>query len=392
MRITEIIFLVATGTILFAYLCYPLLTGMLFLAKKWISKDVSSSGLTEYLPEISLVIPCYNEASVIKQKIENCFSLDYPSGKISFIFITDGSTDESDLILAKYPSILHLHQTERAGKAAALNRAMQFAQSEIVFFSDANSMVNREAILRMVHHFSNSLTGCVSGEKRVLVQTADNASAAGEGIYWKYESLVKKMDAGCNSTIGAIGELMAVRRSLFHPLRDDTILDDFVMSMQIAAAGYKIAYEPGAIALEKASLNMKEELKRKTRIATGNWQALHLLSGKLHVTRTPFLCFQYFIQRRLKRALAPFLLLIILCTNIALVANGHTYYAGVLLIQLLFYAAAFTGYLFRNKKTRWMFLFAPYYFCTMNYAAIAGCLRFLKGNYSGAWEKAERIN
>lgn len=392
MRIAEIIFTGAVWIVAFAYLGYPLLTGALALVKKNGFQKNGKPVQDEDLPAISVVVPCYNEAGILQQKIENCLSADYPVHKISFLFITDGTTDQSSRILAQYPAITHIHKEKRAGKAAAINRAMQFVPSGIVFFSDANSMVNKEAFRRMAVHFSDPETGCVSGEKKVLLQHSENASAAGEGIYWKYESFVKKMDAACNTSVGAIGELMAIRRSLFQPLSENTILDDFILSMQIAAAGYRIVYEPRAIASEEASLNMEEELKRKTRIATGNWQALYHLSGKIKISHTPFLFFQYIIQRWVKRAISPFLLLFIFGLNAVLVQAGNNCYAILLYVQLFFYIVAAAGYLLRNRKTKLGLLFAPYYFCTINYAAIAGLIRLLRGTDSGIWEKAARRN
>jgi cellulose synthase/poly-beta-1,6-N-acetylglucosamine synthase-like glycosyltransferase len=242
----------------------------------------------------------------------------------------------------------------------------------------------------MVKHFADAKTGCVSGEKRIETDISNNASTAGEGIYWKYESLLKKWDAELNSSVGAAGELVAFRSALFEALPEDTLVDDFMQSMQIAAKGYRIVYEPKAFAVETASLNVKEELKRKIRISAGNWQAIKRLSGKLRFSKTPVLFFQYISHKVLRWAVAPFLLILIFFLTISLAINGGLFYQVLLYIQSVFYLIAVAGYLFEHTHTRLTVFFIPYYFCVMNYAAIAGLVKLLSGQQTANWEKAKR--
>lgn len=384
-----IIFFIILLILFYTYLGYPLLIGICVLLQRLMRRSHPTAiAFTE--PELTLIIPCYNEADILEKKIANCFRLDYPPEKIRFLFITDGSTDHSADILSAYPQLIHLHHPERKGKTAAINRAMQFADTPFVFFTDANALLNSASIRTMMRHFAEEKTGCVSGEKKMITNSIPGAADTGETLYWKYESRLKQLDTAFNSTIGAIGELMVIRTRLYRPLPEDCLLDDFTQSMQIAASGYRIAYEPGAYALETASANIGEEWKRKLRIATGNWQALFRLRHILSWKRTPLLCFQYLTHRWLKRAVAPFLLLLFFFSNGLLVFSGHTLYALFFLLQVIFYLLAFTGHLFRKKTTRIPFFFAPYYFCLMHYAALAGWMRYLKGMENGVWEKAER--
>ncbi len=389
MNWTEAILKISLLIVFYTFLGYGILLYLLVLVKRFFRP--ADKQLTEdFEPAITLVIPCFNEAAVIEKKIANCLALEYPSNKLTILFITDGSTDHSAALLAPYTGIRLLHDDRRAGKASAENRAMQFVQTPVVVFSDANAMLNTAALRYMVKHFADERTGSVSGEKRILRDIADQASTAGEGMYWQYESLLKKLDAEFNSAVGAAGELVAFRTSLYEPLPEDTLVDDFMQSMQIAAKGYRIVYEPGAIALETASLNVKEELKRKIRISAGNWQAIKRLSGKLQITKTPVLFFQYLSHKVLRWAIAPFLLILIFLLTVPLALQGDWFYERLFYAQLAFYALAIWGYLFQNRRTRFSVFFIPYYFCVMNYASIAGLIKYLSGKQSANWEKAKR--
>ena len=164
----------------------------------------------------------------------------------------------------------------KTGKTAALNRGIHFVTTPIVVFTDANTHLNREALRKIVHAFANPETGCVAGEKRIAVQAKDNAASGGEGLYWKYESALKKLDSRLYSAVGAAGELFAIRRELFEEMPADTLLDDFILSLRIVMRGYTIAYCADAYAVENGSADMREEEKRKVRIAAGGLQSVRV--------------------------------------------------------------------------------------------------------------------
>lgn len=341
-------------------------------------------------PAVTLVVPCYNEAGVLDEKVANCMQLDYPKEKLNLLFITDGSTDNSVEVLRKYPAVTLLHSSRRGGKTAAENRAMQHVDAPVVIFSDANTLLNKEAVKNIVRHFKDQNVGCVSGEKRILTGAKDVASAAGEGLYWKYESFLKKLDSQLYTAVGAAGELVAFRTPLFEAMPEDTILDDFIQSMYIAAKGYRIVYEPNAYAVETAAASIKEELKRKVRICAGGWQSMARLGKRLSLVKSPVLCFQYFSHRVLRWTINPFLMMLLLVSNFALAANGRFFFC-VLLLQALFYFFSFAGYLLEQRKLKIKIFFLPYYFCMMNYSVVAGLNRFLKGSQSAVWEKNTRM-
>ena len=385
----EISFWISFIIIVYAFLGYGLVLYTMVKIKRFI-KPGHAIFDANFEPYVTLIIPCFNEAEILREKIANCLQLNYPATKLSILFITDGSSDNSNAILEDYPQIEVLHQNNRFGKSAAENRAMKFVKTPYVIFSDANTMINSEAVKNIVKHFKNATVGCVSGEKRIISEVADTASAAGEGIYWKYESLLKRWDAELNSAVGAAGELVAFRSSLYIDLPEDTILDDFMQSMQIAAKGYKIVYEPQAYALETASVNIGEEFKRKVRICAGGWQAIIRLINKIHIEKTPLLFFQYVSHRVLRWTITPFLLISMFILNFMLAFDHQPLYQIIIAIQIAFYSAAIIGFVLENKKIRLKPVFVPYYFCMMNYAVIAGLLKFVSGKQKATWDKAQR--
>jgi biofilm PGA synthesis N-glycosyltransferase PgaC len=375
--------------VFYSFLGYGIILFVLVKLKKKLYRKTQFEGEL-YEPEVTLVVPCYNEENIIPGKVKNSLQLDYPKEKFSIIFITDGSTDNSVNVLSAYPEVKNLHINRRAGKTAAENRAIRFVRTPIVIFSDANTILNKEAVKNIVRHFKDEKTGCVAGEKRVMVEAADIASSAGEGLYWKYESFLKKLDSSLYSAVGAAGELVAFRTVHFEHMPEDVILDDFMQSMQIAAKGYKIVYEPEAYAMETASASVAEELKRKIRIAAGGWQSIARLSGVLTFFKTPVLYFQYISHRVLRWTINPFLLILMYFISAFMVFEGSIFYTVLFTLQILFYSAALMGYFFETKKLKIKMFFVPYYFFIMNYAVVAGFLRFLKGSQKATWEKAAR--
>jgi cellulose synthase/poly-beta-1,6-N-acetylglucosamine synthase-like glycosyltransferase len=340
------------------------------------------------LPECTLVVAAYNEESYMEAKIANCLALNYPAGKLKLLFVTDGSSDKTPDIISKYPQVQLLHQPQRAGKIAAVHRAMAYVNTEIAVFTDANTFLNADAIINICRHYADKTVGCVAGEKRVQIDESADASAAGEGFYWKYESALKKWDSELYSVVGAAGELFSVRRSLYQDVPADTVLDDFMISMLIAAKGYRIVYEPDAYAIENASENVSEELKRKIRIAAGGIQSIFRLKQLFNPFKFPLLSFQYISHRVLRWTVTPFLLILIFLLNAFL--PNTALYNGLFIAQIVFYLLAFLGFIMEKRHIRIKALFVPYYFCVMNYAVLAGIIRYFRKQQSAAWEKSKR--
>jgi len=353
--------------------------------------DKRRETLTHFEPAVTLIVAAYNEAECIEQKMRNSLDLDYPEGKLKWIFITDGSTDGTDDIIRKYSAVLLLHQTERKGKVAAINRAMKFVETPIVIFSDANSMLNRTAVREMIKHYSDARVAAVAGEKKIISEGNDNAVGAGESIYWKYESLLKRLDSELYTVVGAAGELFSIRTSHFHPLPEDVIIEDFVQSLTVCMDGYVVRYEPKAYATETASVTMQEEQKRKVRIAAGAFQSMIILKKLFNVYRYPLLSFQFISHRILRWTLCPVALLIFFLTNILLVADGRTgFYVVILLAQFVFYIIAIAGWLFARRNLRIKALYIPYYFFFMQLSMFLGFFRYIGNKQPVIWDKSLR--
>lgn len=341
-------------------------------------------------PTATLIVAAYNEQDYIIDKIKNTLELNYPEGKLEFIFVTDGSSDKTPDLIKKYPQIKLMHKPERSGKIAAVHRAMKEVTTEIAIFTDANTFLNKDAIKNICRHYADATVGAVAGEKRVSIEDVADATA-GEGFYWKYESKLKTWDSELYSVVGAAGELFSVRTSLYIPVEPDTILDDFMISMLIAEKGYRIIYEPMAFATETGSENVKEELKRKVRIAAGGIQSIMRLKKLLLPFPQFTLSFQYVSHRVLRWTVTPYLMILAYFLNMSIVINGGSpLYLILLGGQALFYGMALLGWLLEKRDIHIKILFIPYYFCMMNYAVLAGQLRYIKGSQSAAWEKSKR--
>lgn len=390
----KIIFFISLFIVFYAYLGYGILLFILLKIKKFFSKkDLEYD--PDFLPEVTYVVAAFNEEDWIGEKIKNSLEFDYPTDKIKFFFVTDGSDDNTPEVVKNYPTpegydLQLFHQPERQGKIAAVERIMKFVQTPIIVFSDANTFVNPGAIRNIVRHYKNEKVGAVAGEKRISLNDSGAANEAGEGLYWKYESSLKKWDSEFYSVVGAAGELFSIRTKLFQPVPPDTIIEDFVMTMRIADNGYRVVYEPEARAVETASASVKEELKRKIRIAAGGIQAIGRLSSILLPFKNPVLTFQYISHRVLRWTLAPLALPILFGINIYLVQQGEPFFQYILWSQIAFYAMALIGYILEKQKLKFKAFFIPYYFCVMNYAMYRGFFRAIGGSQSVLWERAKR--
>ncbi|WP_266365929.1 glycosyltransferase family 2 protein [Tellurirhabdus rosea] len=387
----------------YTYLGYGLLIWVLNRVRKMLKLNRSRPDASAYWPEVTVVIPAYNERAFLPAKLKNSLSLAYPADRIRLLFVTEGSIDGSmEWLLEarqRYDRRIDvLGGSVRRGKVAAMNRAMKYVKSPIVIFTDANTNLNAGAIRNIVAHFADPDVGAVAGEKRIELNAAEAAAGAGEGLYWKYESFLKKQDAELHTIVGAAGELFALRTELFEEVEADTLLDDFIISLRIAGRGYRVQYAPDAFALERPSFSIEEEKKRKIRIATGGFQSIVRLAYLLNPFRYGWLTFQYLSHRVLRWAVAPFCLPLMLLASVLLTlvtalesSQLFFFWAMTVAAQIGFYLAALLGYVAEHRQLRVKLLFIPYYFTFMNVCAIAGLMRYLKGTpATGIWEKARR--
>ncbi len=385
----ELLFWISLLLIFYTYLGYGLVLYVMIKIKRlFVGKPIPPS--EDNLPSLTVIVAAYNEQDFIEQKISNTLQLAYPQDKVKYVFVTDGSTDATPQIVAKYPQIQLLHSNERKGKIAAMHRTMQQITTEVVVFTDANTFLNKQALIKLSRHYANPKVGAVSGEKRVQIDESADATA-GEGMYWKYESKLKTWDSELYSVVGAAGELFSVKTALYQPVPPNAVIDDFMISMLIAKKGYKIVYEPDAYASENTSENVGEELKRKIRIAAGGLQSIIWLKDLLLPIEYPLLSFQYISHRVLRWTITPYLMILAFVLNWMLVFSQPQLILELLLAaQVAFYGMALLGWFFESRQVKVKLLFIPFYFCMMNYAVMAGISRYLKGNQSVLWEKAGR--
>jgi biofilm PGA synthesis N-glycosyltransferase PgaC len=391
MYFLHVVFWVSLAILFYSFVGY----GILILCWNAIVKAVRpqrEKPFNSELPIVTIIIAAYNEAAVLRAKLENTLAIAYPREKIEIILVTDGSTDGSEEIVREFPGVRLLHQVARQGKFAAISRAMEITTSPIVVFSDANTFLNTQCLHQMVRHYGHPTTGGVAGEKRINSAKIRSAVGEAEGIYWQYESFLKKQDAQFHSVVGAAGELFSIRTSLFQPAGKNIILDDFIISMRVCLQGYTIQYEPDAFATELPSASLKEETKRKIRIAAGAYQALGLLSQGLNFFKHPLLAFQYLSRRVLRWVCCPLLLIALLVSNIVLCnsIDSPLYFDIFLGAQITFYLLALIGGLLVSRGKPAGMLSVPFYFVFMNYCLVRGFVRFLRHNQTVLWERSAR--
>ena len=362
----------------YVYIGYPVLVGIL----AWLfprAGKIADAGE----PSVSLIVSAFNEAPVIAAKLENALALEYPRDRLEIMVISDSSDDGTDEIVQQFSArgVRLLRQEPRMGKAAGLNLGVSEARGQILVFSDANAMYQPDAVRRLVRHFSNSKVGYVVGNARYDEKGRESASAQSEGLYWKLETYLKKMESRFGSVIGGDGAIYAIRRELYSPLVP-TDINDFLNPLQIVTRGYSGVFEPAAVCYEEAAENFGQEYRRKVRIISRSLNALRRIPqvlNPLQNTRHWFLL----VSHKVLRWFAPFFM--ILCFAASLALWQSPFYKSAALLQLFFYALALVGWIWRPKNKIGKILSLVFYFCMVNLASLVGCIKCFRGDLSGKW-------
>lgn len=390
MLLIKILFWILIAIVLYTYIGYGILLWVMMKFRKQ-SGAVAGYENDEDLPTVAHIIAAYNEEDFIGKKIANALAIDYPRHLSRIIIVADGSSDRTTELVSRYGEVELLFEPTRKGKVAAMNRAVELTKDvDILIFSDANTLLNKESFRYIIDHYRDPRVGGVSGEKKVI--SDGQVPGEGEGLYWKYESVLKKLDSDYYSVVGAAGELFSVRRELFEKVPENIVLDDFYISLNICRRGLMVRYEPRAYAMETPSFSLKDEKKRKVRISAGAFQSMVIMKDLLDITRYGKLAFQYVSHRVLRWAVCPFALPLVLLLNIIIVMGQEgVLYTVLLAAQVLFYTFALLGWLFSDSpKGRFKIFYVPYYFVFMNVSVWGGLLRYLNGAQSAMWEKARR--
>ena len=390
----EILFWASVGALLYTYVGYLVLlfvlSSVLQVARDLrfiISRGERRAGNhVDEWPTVSLLVAAYNEEESIGRKIENALSLDYPREKLEIIIASDGSTDATNEIVRSYADqgVKLFDYPERGGKVSVINRSVSRAAHDIVILSDATTMYEPEAIRNAAKHFTDSQVGVVVGE--VILKSHDE-EYKGEAYYWRYEVMLKFMENRLGVVVGSSGALCAIRKELFVPVPDSTIVDDFVIPLKIAEKGYRQVYSPEARAIEETATDVSAEFVRRKRIAAGNFQSIFLLWRLLNPFRG-YIAFT-FVSHKMMRWCAPFFMIAAFAANIPLLAESLRYYGVLLVLQLLFYGSAWLGWQTNNPALRKLCAI-QYYFVSMNIGMLQGFLNFLRGTQKVTWERNPR--
>lgn len=383
---TEFVFWGAAFLLVHTYALYPL--SLPFLSRLFSVRGTRSGSAETPRRGVSLVLAAYNEEKILEEKIRNTFELEFPHGDLEVLIGSDGSTDRTEAIAAQYaPDVKLFAFPQRAGKAAVLNRLVPAARGEILVFCDANTMLLKNVLQKLLPHFDNPDVGCVCG-RLILHDAGETALSIGESIYWNLESEIKKQEGLLGTVIGANGGIYAIRKELYHAIPVDcTVMDDFFVTTHVLRAGKAVVYEPQAIGSEETSLDAYGEFHRKMRISQANFNLLPRYLPLLNPLR-PLVAYG-FLSHKLLRWTAPFLLVALFLAGAAL-AFTSTFYAAAFAAQILFYAAAAFGALARERARRHKLLLIPYYFASMNWALLRGFFKAMSSRDGGAWNRVER--
>ena len=340
----------------------------------------SGSLTSEQLPSASLIVAAYNEEEVLPERITNLQQLDYPGEKLEVIFVSDGSTDRTNEILGsmRVPNARTIVLPSRKGKAHALNCGVEAARHEILIFSDASTLFEPSALKNLVKHFSDPQVGVVCG---ALQFRGSGESRQTEGVYWKYESMLRLMEGRLGATLTASGAFYALRRQCYPRLSSETWIEDFVVPMMARKLGYKVLYEPEAVATELAAPSVEGEFARRVRIAIGSFRAL----GELSRIPLDAVTLWAFFSHKVLRWILPFLLIALLVSN-AILWNQPLYNLA-LFGQLLFYLWAAVGFAFRDRAHRVRYALLGYFLVAMNLAFLVGFVRTFVGRQGATWQR-----
>jgi cellulose synthase/poly-beta-1,6-N-acetylglucosamine synthase-like glycosyltransferase len=389
-----LVVLVCLGLVAYTYLGYPILLaawtglrealeGVRFVMG---GPDRRARRRDDRWPSLTVAFSAWNEADCIRQKIENALALDYPPERLEILVGCDGCTDRTAELAraAGGDRVTVIELSPRAGKASVLSRIVPRARGDVLLLTDANVMLDAGAAKALARHFHDPSVGAVVGRLRLYNRVRRDYE---ESIYWKYETVLKYYEGKLGCVLGANGGIYALRRLLFQPLRPSTITDDFVVPVRVATRGWRVPYEPEAVAFEETTEDVEREFGRRARIGAGNWQSIALVPDLLD-PRMGFLHFA-FVSHKLLRWLAPLFLGVALILSFPAAARDGGLMWLVLAGQLALYGLAAAGRLGARGRLRRL-ASAAHYFVSMNVALAVGFWRFARGTQRAAWQRTPR--
>lgn len=378
---TVVVFWALAAVILYAYAGYML---VILVLSRFIHNPVRRASIE---PMVTYLITAYNEEMNIGTKLEQVFTLDYPRDKFEILVASDGSTDRTDEIVQSFSDrgVRLIRVEGRVGKTETQNRAVQQAKGDIIIFSDATTFYEKSAIRHIVRNYADPSVGAVSGRYQYFNPTGASIGVGGI-LFWDYENTLKRLQTHIRTITGACGCIYSVRRALYEPLPAD-VISDLVEPLRILEKGYRIVFEPEAIAYEETTEHAAEEFGMRVRVAVRGMRGLWYMRKLFNPLSHGFVAFQLFSHKVL-RWLVPFFLLGLLVTNVFLL--GIPFYNAAFIAQVLFYSLAFGGFLLERARIRFRPLALPLYFVTVNAAAAVAIYRIWKGYKAVTWETVRR--
>lgn len=380
MSTDTVVFWAAVCLLIYIYAGYPLI---LYIWAKLNPRSYLRN--KEYEPSVSILVVAHNEAANVSERLDNLLALDYPRHRLEIILASDGSTDDTVTLARRYvPQGVSVFEFGiHRGKPAVLNELVPLAKGNIIVLADMRQRFEPTALRALVAPFVDIRIGAVTGE---LILTGDkNGSAAGEGVgfYWKYEKFIRRQETMIDSTVGVTGAIYAMRRSLFSPIASDTLIDDVLIPMNIVRQGYRVVYEPTARAHDRKAVSTDKEFARKVRTIAGNYQLLLRHAWLLN----PFLNRLWWqtISHKYCRLLSPPCLVLALAANYRLLHLPE--YQLLFVLQVIFYVAAYFGYVNEALAKTTPFISVPYTFCLLNWATVVALFRFISGRQHVTWNR-----
>jgi cellulose synthase/poly-beta-1,6-N-acetylglucosamine synthase-like glycosyltransferase len=342
--------------------------------------------MADITPPVSLIIAAYNEEHVIAGRLDNALSLDYPRDRLQIIVACDGCSDRTEAIVKTYSSRgVILLSLPRMGKIAALTTAVEHAVGEILVFSDANTICDRPALRALVRNFSDPIVGGVAGHTTYALEPCTESSGHGERLYWDYDAWLKRLESQTGSIVSAHGGLYAIRRTLFRPVPDLAVTDDFAISTAVVEQGYRLVFEPEARAVECAVSEAQREFRRRVRLMTRGLRGVWMRRRLLNPFSYGFYALVLF-SHKVARRLAPVALGVIAVTS-AYLSFTNRFYLVAAVGQAMFYALAGLGYLLRGTELgHARTIYIPFYYCMANAASAVALMQLLRGKRIELWQ------
>ncbi len=376
----EFAFWLSLVALLYAYAGFPLLVAAVGALR---GREVRKGAAT---PRMTMIIAAYNEEDAIAERLDNALASDYPSRALEIIVASDGSSDATNEIVARYEARgVRLLRLPRLGKIAALEQAVGQATGEILIFSDANTVMDRAAVRALASNFADPEVGGVAGHTTYRLEDGSESSSRGESLYWRYDTWLKSMESRTGSVVSAHGGLYAIRRKLYHVPPDRAVTDDFIISTAVIEQGLRLVFEPDALAYEIAVPTARPEFRRRVRLMTRGWRAVAIRRRLLNPFRYGFYGIVLFSHKVLRR-LVPVCLILLFVSSLYLTPTS-TFFMVAAVGQALFYALAVAGAVARRHEVGQLkFLYVPFFYCMANTAALLALVRFVRGDRIELWQ------